>query len=148
MSLETKRLKIIPCTEETLYMTVEQGYDNGPHIENYVQKLKEDASLLYWGSWLVVRKSDGRMIGDIGFKGAPNRQKEVEIGYGFLEEYWNKGYATEAVGALVRWAFQTSKVETIRAETLHNNIGSIRVLEKLNMKQIGKTEKMIKWQLR
>ncbi|MGH0420970.1 GNAT family N-acetyltransferase [Bacillus cytotoxicus] len=48
---------------------------------------------------------------------------------GGLEERWNKRYATEAAEVLVLWAFQTSKVETMRAKILHNNIKSIRVLE-------------------
>ncbi|QTR80974.1 GNAT family N-acetyltransferase [Bacillus cytotoxicus] len=48
---------------------------------------------------------------------------------GGLEERWNKRYATEAAEVLVLWVFQTSKVETMRAKILHNNIKSIRVLE-------------------
>lgn len=147
MKLETKRLHIIPYTEETVKISIQQGYDNGPHIANYVQKLKEDSSLLYWGVWLVVRKNDGMVLGDIGFKGKPNGNKEVEVGYGFLEKYWNKGYATEAVGALIQWAFLTSKVDRIVAETLHDNHGSIRVLEKLNMRKISVTDTMVHWRI-
>ena len=51
-----------------------------------------------------------------------------------LLKYWNKGYATEAVQELIDWAFRTGEVEMIIAETLLDNYGSIRVLEKLHMK--------------
>lgn len=147
MELETKRLRVIPCTEEVVQSAIKQQYEIGPHIPAHLQELKEDPSLLYWGVWLVVRKTDGLIIGDIGFKGKPNEAKIVEVGYGFLEDTWNNGYATEAVGALIHWATQTKMVKKIVAETLHQNYGSIRVLEKLNMKKIDETGMMIKWQL-
>lgn len=147
MNLETQRLVVIPCTEKTVEMAIHQGYDNGPHISSYLMQLKDDPSLLYWGSWLVVLKEEGIVIGDIGFKGKPDDKKAVEIGYGFLQKYWRKGYATEAVGALIQWAFDTSKVDKITAETLRDNGGSIRVLEKLNMKKVKRTDSTIDWEI-
>ena len=146
MELNTNRLKIIPCTVETVQITIEQNYDNGPEISNYLEQLRRDPSLLYWGSWIVIRKSDDRIIGDIGFKGKPDENKTVEIGYGLLEGYWNNGYATEAVEALIEWAFHTSKVEKVIAETLKENDGSIRVLEKLHMNKVDCSETMIYWE--
>ncbi|KGR77105.1 GNAT family N-acetyltransferase [Ureibacillus sinduriensis] len=145
--LETDRLKIIPCTEETVQIANHQNYNNGPQITTYLQELTIDPSLLYWGCWMVVRKSDDRVIGDIGFKGKPDKNHTVEVGYGFLEEFWNKGYATEAVGALIAWAFNTARVEKIKAETLKDNHGSMRVLEKLGMHRIDVGETMVYWEL-
>lgn len=128
-------------------MAINQNFDNGPEVSTYIKQLMEDPSLLYWGSWFVVKKSNGVIIGDIGFKGKPDENKVVEVGYGLLEKYWNKGYGTEAIGALIQWAFRTSKVDKIVAETLHDNCGSIRVLEKLGMEKVNATETMIHWYL-
>lgn len=147
MELETNRLRIIPCTKETVQMAINQNYDNGPQIPTYLVQLDKDPSLLYWGCWIVVRKFDDRVIGDIGFKGKPDENKVVEIGYGFLKDYWNKGYATEAMEALIQWALNTSKVEKIKAETLNDNFGSIRVLEKLGLQKVDYTETMINWEI-
>lgn len=147
MKLETDRLEVIPCTEKTVNIPLKQNYDNGPQISMSIEMLKADPTSLGWGAWLVIKKSDGQVIGDIGFKGNPNGDKQVEVGYGFLEEHWNKGYATEAVNAILQWAFATGKVETIIAETLSDNLGSMRVLEKLNMKRVGTTEQMVNWRL-
>lgn len=36
MELETERLKIIPCTEETVEIAINQKYDNGSHISTYL----------------------------------------------------------------------------------------------------------------
>lgn len=147
MELETNRLKIISCTVETVQIAINQNYDNGPEISNYLEQLNKDPSLINWGSWMVVRKSDDIVIGDIGFKGKPDENGVVEIGYGFLKDYWNYGYATEAVGTLIQWAYNTSKVKKVKADTLQDNYGSIRVLEKLGMKKVGFTETMIDWEL-
>ncbi|PEP99240.1 GNAT family N-acetyltransferase [Bacillus wiedmannii] len=147
MKLETERLYIVPCTEERMHVASKQGYDSGSHIVGHVETVKKDKEVLPWGAWYVIRKEDDIVLGDIGFKGKPNEEHIVEIGYGFIEKYWNEGYATEAVRELINWAFQTEEVETIIAETLLENISSIRVLEKLHMKRVGTTEKMINWKI-
>lgn len=145
MKLETERLFITPCTEDMFPVLREQNYMDGPHIRAHIEKIKEDPSVLYWGPWLAVLKTDGTIIGDLGFKGKPDDERTVEIGYGLLEPYWNKGYATEAVGALMEWAWEQESICRIKAETLPDNQGSIRVLEKLGMKEIIRSEEMIYW---
>ena len=147
MKLETERLYIVPCTEERIQVANEQGYNSGPHIVGHVENIKQDAALLSWGAWYVLRKEDDIVLGDIGFKGKPNENQTVEIGYGFIEKYWNQGYATEAVRELIDWAFKTGEVETIIAETLLDNYSSMRVLEKLHMKRVNATETMINWKI-
>lgn len=147
MKLETERLIITPCTEDVIPVLAEQKYTNGPQVSNHLNKIKDDPSLLYWGPWLAVLKSDGTIIGDLGFKGAPDDKNAVEIGYGFLEGYWHKGYATEAVGILMEWAWEQEGVHKIKAETLPDNPGSIRVLEKMGMEEIIRSEEMIYWEI-
>ncbi|MEB8802124.1 GNAT family N-acetyltransferase [Bacillus cereus] len=147
MKLETERLYIVPCTEESIQVANEQGYNSGPHIVGHVENVKQDSALLPWGAWYVLRKEDDSVLGDIGFKGKPNEDQTVEIGYGFIEKYWNQGYATEAVRELIDWAFKTGEVETIIAETLIDNYSSMRVLEKLHMKRVNATETIINWKI-
>lgn len=147
MVIETSRLTIIPCMPETIHIVNEQKYYDGPQIENYMKRLEEDSSQLYWGVWLVTEKVDGILVGDIGFKGKPNADGVVEVGYGFLESARMKGYATESVGALVDWAFRQEEVTCVIAETLHDNAASIRVLEKIGMKRVSETEKMVNWEI-
>lgn len=148
MKLETERLYLVPCTEERIQVANEQGYNSGPHIVGHVENIKQDAALLSWGAWYVLRKEDDIVLGDIGFKGKPNENQTVEIGYGFIEKYWNQGYATEAVRELIDWAFKTGEVETIIAETLLDNYSSMRVLEKLHTKRVNATETMINWKIK
>lgn len=49
MELQTQRLKIIPCTDESLSIYETKGFKIGSHINNDLMKLKEDPSLLGWG---------------------------------------------------------------------------------------------------
>ena len=107
----------------------------------------KDPSLYTWGSWLIVRKSDSQVIGDAGFKGKPDDQRRVEVGYGLLEHYRGRGYATEAMTALIEWALADEKVEKVIAETNRDNQASIRVLEKVNMTRIREMNAFIQWEI-
>lgn len=147
MKLETERLIISPCTEDVIQLLNEQHYENGPQVSNHLKQLAEDLAILYWGPWLAILKTDNTIIGDLGFKGAPDNKGAVEIGYGLLEEYRGKGYATEAVAALVDWAWKQDGIHKIKAETLVGNQESIRVLEKLGMKKVAESEEMVYWEL-
>jgi RimJ/RimL family protein N-acetyltransferase len=76
------------------------------------------------------------LLGNIGFKGAP-RDGVADIGYSLLEAHQGNGYCTEAVRALMSWAFQHSEVAKIVADTLPELVPSIRVMEKSGMEFIG-----------
>lgn len=75
-------------------------------------------------------------------------ESTVEIGYGIIPSAQGKGYATEAVQRLVEWALSNRNVTMIVAECLDDNVPSIRVLEKLQMKRIGSENNMLYWHLK
>jgi [ribosomal protein S5]-alanine N-acetyltransferase len=147
MELQTQRLLIVPCTNQSLSTYAAEGFKMGGHINNYLKELNEDPSLLGWGVWLVIEKENHTIIGDIGFKGKPDREGTVEVGYGMAPAARNKGYATEAVTEIIRWAFSKGDVQKVVAECLMDNLPSIKVLEKLNMEKIGAKDNLYLWQL-
>jgi [ribosomal protein S5]-alanine N-acetyltransferase len=57
--------------------------------------------------------------------------------YCFAEAAWGRGYATEAAGALLGWAFDTLDLNRVQAETDTRNLASARVLEKLGFVREG-----------
>ena len=75
-------------------------------------------------------------IGELCFKGL-STDGIAEIGYGISEEYQNNGYATEAVKAVLEWAFSHPKVSSVEAETDSDNTASKRVLEKCGFAMNG-----------
>lgn len=145
MTIQTNRLMIVPYTTEWTPLVLKQCYENGPELENHLIELAETPALLLWGSWLVISQADGNIIGDIGFKGLPSANKDVEIGYGLLDRYQNNGYATEAVGALVDWALSRPDVATVFAETTVTNRASIRVLEKIGFQKTNESDRSLHW---
>ncbi|MEK4762948.1 GNAT family N-acetyltransferase [Viridibacillus sp. FSL E2-0187] len=147
MNLQTQRLKIVPCTKQSLSNFSREEYKIGPHIIQYLVDLEEDSTLSGWGVWLVINKETNTIIGDIGFKGKPNSVHTVEVGYGIIPSEQNKGYATEAVKEIIEWAFSFKNVNKVIAECLVDNISSTKVLEKLSMNKIGVVDDMLKWEL-
>ena len=71
------------------------------------------------------------IVGSIGF--IPKEdvyRNNIEIGYFIAEQYWNKGFASEAVAHLVSHIVQHRSVVRIYAEVFEGNAGSMKVLEK------------------
>lgn len=97
--------------------------------------------------WVIVLKSTRTIIGDIGFKGAPNSLGEVEIGYGVVDEERKKGFCYEACNAMINWAFTRAEVNVVRAECDVTNEGSIKILNKVNMIEIDRNENYIFFQI-
>jgi RimJ/RimL family protein N-acetyltransferase len=80
-----------------------------------------------YGVHLVVRRDDGRVIGDGGFVGPP-ADGAVAIGYEIVPSARGQGYATEVIRALAEWALGQPAVGEVQAETLPDNEPSIRAL--------------------
>lgn len=88
--------------------------------------------------WLIVLREEKVGAGLVGYKGVPNEQGEVEIGYGLDELYQRRGYMTEAVNTLNAWAFSHPNVLAITAaHVLARNFASQKVLVKSGFKEIS-----------
>ncbi len=61
----------------------------------------------------------------------------VEIGWRLAREHWNRGYATEAAVAALRYAFTHLRLPEVVAFTAPGNLRSRRVMEKLGMRHDG-----------
>lgn len=85
----------------------------------------------------VVHLNTDATVGSCGFKGPPSADGMVEIAYGIAPEYQGNGYATEAAGGMVAWAFSSGQVRVIRAHTMSNENASARVLVKCGFRSVG-----------
>ncbi len=77
--------------------------------------------------YAVVRKKDKAFIGTLAFIDTNNT--EIEIGYRYLEEYWNKGYAYEALLGMTKHA-KENKMQTLIADVIVKNKASEYLLKK------------------
>lgn len=109
-----------------------------------VRSNKQD--YLFYTLWLMIEKKFNLSIGSIMFKGLPDAEGRAEIGYGTHQEFQNKGFMTEAVGALCSWAFETGKVSSIIAETAKDNPASFGVLENNSFTKFKENDKYFYWE--
>ena len=63
--------------------------------------------------------------------------RSLAIGYCLDEHAWGKGYTTEAVCAMLRWAYETLDLNRVEAELDARNAASGRLLEKLGFQREG-----------
>ena len=84
-----------------------------------------------FGGWLITRRTDRAVVGDCGWRGGPDINGDVEIGYGLAAPSRRQGIATEAIGGLVEWISRQPGVVRIVAEVLADNVASRRLLERL-----------------
>jgi RimJ/RimL family protein N-acetyltransferase len=88
-----------------------------------VGKNKEDV--------ILAIEVQGEAAGGIGLHGMKDVYRyNCEIGYWLSEIHWGKGIATEAVGAMVKFAFEQTQWLRLFASIFENNFASMRVLEK------------------
>jgi ribosomal-protein-alanine N-acetyltransferase len=154
--LNTARLDLIPWTPELLVRLIEQperfaelaGYppDNGLRdffvsgeaSSEWLARLRSSSGPDPWryGFYLVDR--DSRMvIGTAAFKGPPDGGGTVEIAYGVVPSHEGRGFATEAAGALVKFASTDERVRLVIAHTLPRANASTRVLTKCGFQFAG-----------
>lgn len=89
---------------------------------------------LVWG--ITLRPSD-TVLGICGFNYWDKQHNRAEIGYDLARAWWGQGIGTEAVGTMVRFGFERMGLNRIEAHALIDNIGSVRVLEKLGFRLEG-----------
>lgn len=88
-------------------------------------------------AFTMVSQATGAAVGGCAFKGPPDGDGSVEIAYGVDPEHQGLGYATEAAGALVSFAFRDASVRLVRAHTLPDRNASTRVLTKCGFTRLG-----------
>ena len=85
-----------------------------------------------FGLWLFALKGSNTPIGICGFL-KRETLSDVDIGFAFLPPYRSQGYAFESADAVMDYGRKVLGLRRVVAITNEDNIGSIRVLEKIGM---------------
>lgn len=140
MRVESERLILRPVSDGEMEELIRKEQD--PELKAAYEEmlrgcLQRPESRLWHTVWLMEPKSSpGTAVGDLSFKGPP-ADGLVELGYGLREGCCGKGYMTEAVKALCRWALAREGVTGIEAETAPDNAASRRVLMRAGFQPTG-----------
>jgi RimJ/RimL family protein N-acetyltransferase len=86
--------------------------------------------------WVFSRKADGQIIG-LGGLEQLERTDDAEIEYRLGKPFWGQRYASEAAGAMARYALENTAWKRIVAYVVAENIASVRVAEGLGMSYQG-----------
>lgn len=97
------------------------------------------------GLFTISVKDDDAVIGDCGLipikrTGETERGPEIELGYRLGRAHWGRGYASEAAGRVMQYAFDTLALPRVIAVTHLENAASRRVLEKTGFRYEGTTD--------
>ena len=88
-------------------------------------------------TFAIVLAEEEQLIGSIGMEIA--REHELaRLSYWLGTAYWNRGYCTEAVQAVLDYGFTRLLLHRIYAPHFHNNPASGRVLRKVGMTYEGR----------
>lgn len=95
---------------------------------------------------VVRRKEDQKKLGMVIID-LHHNQEDYEVSYLFLPKYWGKGYAREAVKAVLDQWFQKTKIPYIVAETQAKNIRSCKMLINIGMTEWKRLERFSEQQI-
>ena len=90
-----------------------------------------------FGFMMMVEKASGEVVGHAGLKLVDNElaknRGDFEIGWLVREDRWRRGYAEEAMRAVIEWAFTRHHAPHVVALTGERNEPSWRLMQKLGM---------------
>lgn len=102
------------------------------HAKGMALYAQEGFSFLF-----MIEKATGEMVGHCGIKRVDNplakNQGDHEVGWVVREDRWRRGYAEEAMHAVLDWAFDRVGAPHVVALTSEANVGSWKLMEKLGM---------------
>jgi len=149
-TLQTARLRLRPLTDadaDALFALhsdafVLRYWDSPPWTEpaqaaRFIARSREIAEDGTGARPAIERASDGEFLGWVGLTGWNPDFRSAKLGYCLTQAAWGQGYATEAGGALLAWAFDTLDLNRVQAEADTRNAASARVLQKLGFVHEG-----------
>ena len=155
--LQTKRLDLIEIKQNHLADLFKLFGDDSVtkfyNIETLTEK-KEAQKLIDWFQerfkdklgirWGIAIKGKDKIIGTIGFNNFTTGHR-ANIGYDLQKDYWNNGYITESLTAIIKYGFEELEINRIEAECMPGNIFSERALNRLGFLKEGLLRDWMLW---
>jgi RimJ/RimL family protein N-acetyltransferase len=96
-----------------------------------------------FGGWIqltVENRATAALVGDVGLASFEEEPGVIKVGYTIEPPSQGRGYATEAIRALVAYAFDTLAADVVRMHASANNAASIRVAEKAGLRFVERRQ--------
>lgn len=95
-------------------------------------------------NFAITTRSNGDLVGVIGLLHIKPEHESAELGYWIGKPFWNRGYATEAVGAIVDYAFCVLGLNRVYSQYMSENPASGKVLNKCGFVHEGTLRQHLK----
>jgi [ribosomal protein S5]-alanine N-acetyltransferase len=110
------------------------GKTEAEQLVREIHELFPAGSLYEWG---VALRETNEVIGTATLAYIDRDNGRAEIGYAIARPHWRRGYASEAIRVLLRYAFGEMNLRRIEADVDPRNEASIRTLERIGFKREG-----------
>lgn len=97
----------------------------------------EEADNSKYERWVIVRKEDGAIVGNIDVNTVVKKHNYCNVGYTIRYNYWGNGYAAEALEAVSNHLLEESGYYLVECSCNELNKQSSRVMEKAGFKKDG-----------
>ena len=111
-------------------------------MHGWLDRNLEHQAQFGYGLFSVIRKADGRLIGDCGLEQmAVDGHAAAELGYDFCSDAWSQGFATEAACAVRDYAFTELRLPRLISLIRVGNLASRRVAGKVGMQLMAEPDR-------
>lgn len=127
---------------------VVQQWDGGPVndvaiVAEWIEKDRAAAAEWKQFVWGITLKPSDTVIGRVSLGSWAKHNNYAEIGYDLAKAYWRRGIGSEAVLAVVRFAFDVLRLHRVQAFPTMDNVASLRLLEKLGFVHEGTNREIL-----
>lgn len=96
---------------------------------------------VWWGICLAGQGGDN-LIGTCGIYEIDDHNRNADVGYWLLPEYWGTGLMQECLRSILAYGFNVRQLHRIEAEVEHGNMASVRLLQKLDFRWEGRRQQV------
>jgi RimJ/RimL family protein N-acetyltransferase len=135
-------LHSMPETDEFNTLGIPKNIDETKSIiEPWIAENKLSEIKNY--TFAIENKLNNEFIGLFGLKLWSKKNRRGEVWYKINAKHWNTGYASEVLAAIIDFGFDQLNLHRIQAGCAVENIGSIKVLEKVGLIREGRGRQLL-----
>lgn len=123
-----------PAVTQFYGMEPLQSIDEAERVISSFRCGLQEGRVIRWGMFC---KEAGRFLGTIGLHQVNRSNRRAEIGYELHPDHWKKGFANEAMGAVLSYCFKELDLLRVGAMVYPENEASASLVEKQGFKKEG-----------
>lgn len=114
-----------------------EPFETFEEAESYIDAIDRGFADRTLFQWAITEPADDALIGTVTLTSWDRTHRHAEVGFTLHPDQWGKGYASEAVRAVLGFGFERMDLHRVEAELDPRNTGSARLLEGLGFSYNG-----------